>query len=298
MIITLSRREVIAGLGGSAAATWPLTARAQQPNIPVIGFLGATDYDYRVAAFHRGLKERGYIEGQNVKVEYRWAQGQYDRLPAMAAELVRRNVTVIVAGGNTSAGLAARKATEAIPVVFSLEVDPIAYGLVTGLSRPGGNVTGVTFLVANLSGKRAEILHELIPGAVEIGYLLNPKSPSAELQANEVELAAATLGLKLATANASTEAEIERAFAMLSQRRVPAILFSADGYFHCCPNVARRRRDKHLTIKGYFIFGPGLDFNSNRCICVAPMPPIAGPADEPRQTRFRSDHGAPAAVDL
>src|SRR2546430_5941117 len=185
----MRRREFIGGLG--AAAGWPLAARAQQPAIPVIGFLnGASPGGYApmVAAFRQGLKETGYVEGQNVAIEYRWADGQYDRVPAMAAELVRRQVAAIVA--NTPGVLAVKAATTTIPIVFTTGGDPVQIGLVNSLSRPGGNVTGVTALAVEVAPKRLELAHELVPTATIIAVLVNPTNPNTETQLKELQAAA------------------------------------------------------------------------------------------------------------
>ena len=219
----MRRREFIGGLG--AAAGWPLAARAQQPAIPVIGFLnGASPGGYApmVAAFRQGLKETGYVEGQNVAIEFRWADGQYDRVPAMAAELVRRQVAVIVA--NTPGNLAAKAATTMIPIVFTTSSDPVQIGLVASLSRPGGNVTGVTELGVEVMPKRLELAHELVPTAPIIAVLVNPTNPSTETQLKDMQAAARTLGRQLHVLHATNEREIDAAFATLAQLRAGALV--------------------------------------------------------------------------
>ncbi len=227
----MRRRSFIAGLGVTAA--WPLTARAQQP-MPVIGFINGTSasgYAPYVAAFRDGLKQSGYADGENVTIEYRWAEGNYDRLPDMAADLVRRKVSVIVA--NTPANLAAKKATDTIPIVFTTASDPVQIGLVSNLSRPGGNVTGVSQLNASLGPKRLELAHELMPSATLIALLVNPRDPGrVEILLKDVEAAATHLGLQLHVLRAGTEAEIETALAEFSQLKAGALVIGADAFFN------------------------------------------------------------------
>jgi putative tryptophan/tyrosine transport system substrate-binding protein len=229
----MRRRKFITLVGG-AAASWPLTARAQQPPMPVIGFLGAGSAKsdtYRTTAFRQGLTEAGYVEGRNVAFEYRWAEDQYERLPALAAELVRREVAVIVAiGGNTTA-VAAKSATATIPIVFEIGGDPIALGLVANLARPGGNVTGVSFLVGTLVAKQFEILHETVPKVALIGFLLNPTNVDAETKTKDALAAAESIGQKLLVVHARTESEIEAAFATLVQQRAGALVIGAEALF-------------------------------------------------------------------
>jgi putative ABC transport system substrate-binding protein len=226
----MKRREFITLLGGAAA--WPLAARAQQPALPVIGFImGALSDGYApmVAAFRQGLKETGYVEGQNVAIEYRWAEGQYDRLPALAADLVRRQVPVIVA--NTPGALAAKAATTTIPIVFTTSSDPVQIGLVASLSRPGGNVTGVTTLSAEVGPKRLELLHELVPTATIIALLVNPTNPYADTMSRDLQAAAGTLRLQLYVLRASNERDIDDAFATLVQLRADALVIGFDTFF-------------------------------------------------------------------
>ena len=226
----MRRREFIGGLG--AAAGWPLAARAQQPAIPVIGFLnGASPGGYApmVAAFRQGLKETGYVEGQNVAIEFRWADGQYDRVPAMAAELVRRQVAVIVA--NTPGNLAAKAATTMIPIVFTTSSDPVQTGLVASLARPGGNVTGVTQLGVEVAPKRLELAHELVPTATIIAVLVNPTNPNTETQLRDLQAAARTLGVQLHVLHASTERDFAAVFTTLAQMRAGGLVISTDGLF-------------------------------------------------------------------
>src|SRR6516225_4469144 len=231
----MRRREFIAGLGSAAA--WPVVARAQQAAVPVIGFLSAqsAELDYKDVTFPflQGLEETGYVEGQNVVVEYRWADNQVDRLSALAADLVRRRVAVIVAL-NSSAALAAKVATTTIPIVFSTGQDPVALGLVATLNRPAGNVTGHTILNAELTPKRLQLLRELIPNATVFGVLADPAAvPTQSLGLQ----AARTLGLQLIVVNASTDSDLEMAFAAFSQRRVGAVLIAALAARHALPAI-------------------------------------------------------------
>ena len=192
MTVTIGRRELLAALGRAVAA-WPLAARAQQPAMPMIGFLSGGlpgPYAPFAAAYHRGLKETGYVEGVNTAVEYRWAEGEVDRLPALAAELVRRQVAVIAATGGISSALAAKAATTTIPIIFGVSEDPVKHGLVASLARPGGNATGVNFLVAELGSKQLGLLHELVPAAVRVGLLVNPRIPQTETATRDVAAAA------------------------------------------------------------------------------------------------------------
>jgi putative tryptophan/tyrosine transport system substrate-binding protein len=223
----MRRREFIAGLGGAAA--WPLAARAQQPALPVIGYLGTqsaeVDHKNITVPFLQGLKETGYVEGQNIAVEYRWAENIFDRLPALAADLVRRRVAVILAPG-AAAARAVKAATTTIPIVFNTAVDPVAIGLVASLNRPGANVTGSTILSIELGPKRLQLLHELIPNAAAFGVLVESQSIITDLQA-----AARTLGLQLFVANARTDSDFETAFASFSQQRVGAVLVGISTLF-------------------------------------------------------------------
>src|SRR5262245_32309133 len=229
----IQRRKFLATLGG-AAATWPLAARAQQPAMPVIGFLHTASpdaYALMLAAFHRGLHEAGYVEGRNVAIEYRWGAGQYDQLPALAADLVRRGVAVIAATGGESSVLAAKAATATIPIVF-ISTDPVKLGLVASLNRPGGKLTGVNTLNTELVAKRLELLHELVPTATIIGALINPESPTAEALTSDLHSAARILGLQLHVLHASTEREIDTAFRALAQLRAGGLVIGSDGFFN------------------------------------------------------------------
>ena len=229
------RRRDLFKVIGTLATAWPLAVRAQQATMPVIGFLCATTaegYAAPLAAFRRGLAEAGFIEGRNVAIEYRWAEDQNDRLPALAADLVRNQVTVIVAAG-TPATLAAKAATSTIPIVFYIGVDPIEAGLVTSLARPGGNITGVTNLNADLVPKRLQLVHELAPTASVIALLVNPTSPTlAETSMKEARVAAQTLGLQLHVLHASTERDLDEAFRTSVQLRAGALVISPDTSFN------------------------------------------------------------------
>jgi len=229
----MNRRKFIAGLGSTAA--WPVVVRAQQPALPVAGFLSAQsaadDSKIVTIAFLQGLKETGYVEGQNVAVAYRYAENQADRLRALAADLVRRRVAVIVAGGIVAA-LAAKAATTTIPIVFIAGGDPVAEGLVASLNRPGGNVTGHTIINAELAPKRLQLVRELIPNAAVFGVLADPSFPDIQSQIADLQAAAHTLGLLLVVENARTESTLETAFAAFSQQRVGAVLFGNSTFFN------------------------------------------------------------------
>jgi putative tryptophan/tyrosine transport system substrate-binding protein len=227
------QRRVFIGLVGGAVV-WPLTARAQQPALPVVGFLnGASHEAYApyVAAFRDGLKETGYIEGQNVVIEYRWAESRYDRLPELAAELVHHQVAVIAAT-DTPAAVVARAATKTIPVVFTTSGNPVDLGLVTSLNRPGGNATGATQLSVEVAPKRLELLHEMFPKATIMALLINPTGPNAAAVSSETMVAANSLGLELHVLNASTERDIDEAFAKVVQLRASGLLIGTDPFFN------------------------------------------------------------------
>jgi len=230
----IRRREFIALLGGAAAA-WPLAARAQQTSMPVIGFLDPRSSHViadLLRAFREGLKETGHVEGENVAVEYRWAENQYDRLPVLAADLVRRQVTVITAPGSTPAALAAQAATTTIPIVFGTSADPVQLGLVTSLNRPGGNITGVATLSVEVAAKRLELLHEVVPTATTVALLINPASPAlSEPTTRDLQAAARVLGLNIHILHASTELDFERVFASLTQLQTGGLVIGNDPLF-------------------------------------------------------------------
>ena len=229
----LRRREFISILGGSVAA-WPLSVRAQQPTIPVIGLMSGRapeESNHLLAAFRQGLGETGFVEGKNVTIEYRWAFGQYDRLPALASELVNRNVAVLVAVGGDVAGLAAKRATSTIPIVFGTGSDPVEAGLVASLSRPGGNATGYMLLTNDMEPKRLGMLHDLVPNAAVVAVLLNPNFPPAAKQLAALENAAQAIGQPLAVFRASNDVELDACFTSLIEQHVSAMLVAGDPYF-------------------------------------------------------------------
>jgi putative tryptophan/tyrosine transport system substrate-binding protein len=249
----MNRREFIALLGGAVAA-WPIAARSQQPSMPVIGYLGVSSFEKSAGrslhAFKRGLAESGYVEDRNVMIEYRWADDEYDRLPALAVELVQRGVAVLVAAGSPAA-LPAKAATTVIPIVFMIGSDPVELGLVAGLNRPGGNLTGVAYLNVEVAPKRLELLHELIPTAKSIALLVNPANPVvADAQAKELQAAISTLDLNLMLVKASNPLEMEDAFATLVRERVEALQIGVDPLFgnHVDQLVALAARHKVPTI--------------------------------------------------
>ena len=228
------RRRVFITLLGGAAAAWPLAARAQQPALPVIGFLSSVlpDRDAgRLRAFRQGLAETGYVEGRNVAIEYRWAEEQNDRLPALAADLVRRQVAVIATAGDVLGAVAAKAATTTIPIVFTTGRDPVEIGLVPSLNRPGGNLTGVATLGAELEPKRVELLHEAIPAATIVGALVNPASRNAEFLSRDLRAAARILGLELHVLNAVTEGDFDSVFADLVRLRAGGLVIATDALF-------------------------------------------------------------------
>jgi putative ABC transport system substrate-binding protein len=240
----MRRREFITLLGGATA--WPLAARAQRSAVPVIGFLSSTSPDASaslLAAFRQGLNEIGFIEGQNIAIEYRWAEGRYERLPALAAELVRRPVAVIAASAPPAA-LAARAATSTLPIVFSGGIDPVKLGLVASLNRPGGNVTGVSQISTALEGKRLELLHELVPHAAVVAMLVNPTFQGTDSIINDMQVAARALRLELKVLNASSDHEFDTAFASIVQLRTGALIVASDPFFIT-------RRDRLVTLAAH-----------------------------------------------
>ena len=243
MSAAIKRREFITLLGGAAAA-WPLAARAQQAAMPVIGFMSTLSPENilnPMVGFHQGLKEAGYIESQNVAIEYRWAQGHYDRLPELAADLVRRKVAVIVASGGDPSPQIAKAATQTIPIVFGMFGDPVREGLVDSLSRPGGNATGVTIFGPAAVTKRLQLLHDLVPQAAVIAFLMNPNNPNSNIEMGAAQMAATSLGRQIIVFNASTESELEAAFARIGQQRIGALLGASDPFLF-------NRRDQVVSL--------------------------------------------------
>ncbi len=267
----MRRRDFITLLAGAAAA-WPLTARAQRQSIPIIGFLSTRspgEAAYVTAAFRQGLKEIGIIEGENVAIDFRWANLQYDRLPALAADLIQNRVTVIAAVGGIHSGLAAKAATSTIPVVFVSAGDPVDFGLVPSLSRPGGNITGISMITVALAPKRLELLHELVPRSGVIAMLANPTSPYFGPETKDVQAAARALGRKVRVFNASAERDIDAAFVTLVQQRAAAVLVSGDPFFdsqrdrlvalaarHAVPAIYQWR--EFATIGGLISYGTSI----------------------------------------
>ena len=254
------RREFITLLGG-AAATWPLAARAQQPGVALIGLLSGAQLDDRMlSAIRQGLKEAGYVEGRNIAIKYRTADGRFDRVPGLAAELVADPVAVIVALA-TQAAVAAKAATATIPIVFVVGTDPVDLGLVSSLNRPGGNVTGVTFLVNALGAKRLELLRELVPSAKIVGFLVNPANPTSESVTTDTQAAARALGIELVIRNARSESDIDSAFESLAQERVNAVIIGTDQLF-------TSRRDQLVVLAARHAY--------QRSIICASLPTLVG----------------------
>jgi len=238
----MRKREFITLLGGAAA--WPLTARAQQTAMPVIGFmstLSPESISKPLAGFHQGLKETGYVEGRNAAIEYRWARGYYDRLPELAADLVRRRVTVIVASGGDPSPQMAKAATRTIPIVFGMFGDPVREGLVDSLSRPGGNATGVTIFGPAAVTKRLQLLHDLVPKPAVIAFLMNPNNPNGRIEMEAAQTAATSLGRQIVVFNASSESDLDAAFAAMMQQRIGSLLGASDPFLF-------NRRDQIVSL--------------------------------------------------
>jgi putative ABC transport system substrate-binding protein len=251
----MRRRNFITLLGGAAVA-WPLAAHAQQPTTPVIGFLSArspAEAASVLAAFRQGLGETGYFEGKNVAIEYRWAEGQYNRLPALAAELVSHQVTVITATGGEPSALAAKAATATIPIIFTLGGDPVAAGLVASLNRPGGNLTGMTIMAHQVGPKRLELLRQLLPNATAMTMLINPAFPTTSAEARELQDAARSLGLQINVQNASTESQIDTAFTTIVQQRASALIVATDPFLLGQRDQLVRLAARHAIPTMYFL---------------------------------------------
>jgi putative tryptophan/tyrosine transport system substrate-binding protein len=299
----MNRREFITLLGG-AAATWPLVAQAQQQAaMPVVGYLSSgssAGFTRPMAAFRQGLNEAGYVDGQNINIQYRWAEGQYDRLPALAADLVRRQVAVLGAFGGVHTVLAAKAATATIPIVFSMGSDPVEFGLVASLNKPGSNVTGVSHFAAELESKRLGLLRELVPQVTAIAVLINPTNGNAENQSREVIEAARALGVRLHILNASKEGDFTAAFASLVQMRAGALAVAADPFFfgqreqlvalaarHAIPTIYEWR--EFAEVGGLLSYGTSLtDANRQSGIYAGRILKGEKPADLPvvRSTKF------------
>jgi putative ABC transport system substrate-binding protein len=297
----MKRREFITLLGG-AAVSWPLAARAQQPAMPVIGFLSGTSPETaRLRAFRQGLKDAGFIEGENVAIEYRWADDQTDRLPALAAELAQRRVAVIAAIGGIPSALAAKAATTTIPIVFLVGVDPVRLGLVSSLPRPGGNLTGINVINSELASKRLELLRALVPGAIRIGVLVDPTNASGtDATLRDVGAAARTMGLQIQVLNASTSLELDAAFATLVRERSAALIVGSTPFFfdrrvqlallaarHAAPAIYQDRH--HAEVGGLISYGASLgDAYRHVGVYAGRILKGAKPADLPivQPTRF------------
>jgi putative tryptophan/tyrosine transport system substrate-binding protein len=265
----MQRREFIGLIAGAAA--WPIAARAQQPKIPVVGMLGSFPSSYMerfATGFRLGLNEMGYIEGQNVGIEYRSAEGHYDRLPSLVADLVDRKVAAILAAGGSEPAKAAKAATSVIPIVFVSAADPVKAGIIASLNRPGGNVTGVSLLGSALEAKRLGLINEIVPGAAPIGVLVNPTYPDAELQLREQQEAAHVIKRKLAIARASTESEIDTAFATVAQQGAGALLVAQDPLFggrreHIVAQAARYRLPAIYVNRDFTEIGGLISYGTN-----------------------------------
>jgi len=297
----MGRREFITLLGG--AASWPFTAHAQQPAMPVVGYLDAAsalERAYIVAAFRQGLAETGYIEGQNLAIEYRWAEGDYGRLSQMATELVNRKVSLIVTPGAAAGALAAKNATSAIPIVFAVGQDPVKLGLIESLARPGGNATGVNFLTNELVAKRLGLLRELVPTAIRVGVLVNPSDVISDRIVRDAQAAATAAGLELVAVNASTPREIDAALATVAQKRADA-LFVGPGTFFNARRIqlvvlaANYRIPSTYSVRAYAEAGGLMTYGTNQADMFRQVGSYAGrilkgakPADLPvvQSTKF------------
>jgi putative tryptophan/tyrosine transport system substrate-binding protein len=292
----MRRRDFLTLLGGAAA--WPLAARAQQNALPVVGYLNAGSpeaFAPLVTAFRKGLSETGYVEGRNVVIEFRWANNQFERLPDLATDLVRRQVAVIAAIGGIAAALVAKAATTTIPIVFAVGGDPVQLGLVTSLGRPGGNVTGVTGISAELSGKQLGLVHQLLPQATRLAVLVNPTTPSAEAAITEVKAAASTVGMQIEVLSAASSREIDAAFVTIVQKRAAALLVGSDPLFisrrvqlatlavkHTVPAIFPFRED--VEAGGLMSYGPSItDTNRQAGIYTGRILKGEKPADLPVQ---------------
>jgi putative tryptophan/tyrosine transport system substrate-binding protein len=298
----VKRREFITLLGGAAVA-WPLAARAQQPAMPVIGFLSSRSPGESasvVAAFREGLRESGFVEGQNLVIAFRWAEGHYDRLPGLAAHLVGLRVAVLFAAGGPPSALAAKAATSTIPVIFSAVTEPVRLGLVPSLNRPGANVTGMSLLTSEMVGKSTQLLKEMVPATAAIAYLVNPSSPSAEIYAKEAPTTASALGIRIAVLNASTEQSLDEVFASLGKIGADALVVPAEPFFvserdrivalaarYAVPMIANLR--EYVVAGGLMSYGASLPDSYRRAgIYVGRVLKGEKPADLPVQlpTKF------------
>ena len=260
----MKRREFIAGIGSSAAA-WPVVARAQRSSMPVIGLVGSGTAESNLSlldAFRKGLKTTGYVEGQNVKIEYRWASGNYTQVPVLISDLLRLSVNVIVTFDNTAIAVAAKEATKTTPVVFAIGTDPIKFGLVSSMSRPEGNITGVTALTVGLGVKRLQVIHELLPNASRLGLLVNPKNPATESESGDVVSAGKASHVEISILSASTPSEIDSAFASVAEQRVGGLLIQSEPFLSSQRNQIAALAVKHSipTIDAYreFVEAGGL----------------------------------------
>src|SRR5207302_6324846 len=297
------RRRTFVSLCGGAAAAWPFAVRAQQPTMPVIGFLSSRSPGESagvVAAFRDGLRQSGFAEGQNIVIAFRWAEGHYDRLAELAADLIGLRVAVLVAAGGPPSALAAKAATSTIPVVFSAVNDPVRLGLVPSLNRPGGNVTGMSLLTSEMIGKMAQLLKEVVPATAAIAYLINPSSPSAELYAKEAPTIANALKIRIPMLNASTEEDLDEAFASLRTMGADALIVPAEPFFdsrrdrivalagrHAVPMIANLR--EYPVVGGLMSYGPSLPDSYRRAgVYVGRILKGEKPADLPvmQPTKF------------